>query len=132
MYFGTDDGLDIYLQTVSYRFILISPGLNYVKGTVAFQSFEEPEKYICIENYNLKLRSKNALDDIATFADQTTFYKQENKYFNGSVAFESYSVTNYFIRQTGVKLKMQQEAQDDLFPRDASFKIILPAPNGGK
>lgn len=131
-YFGTDDGIVIYLHTAAYRLIVITPGLSEEDGTVSFQSLEDPSKYLCIDNLNLIFRVKHTYTDNGTFNGQATFRIWTDKYFSGSVAFESYTMSNYFIRHDGMELKLQEGSDDESFTQNASFHIVHPAAHYGK
>ena len=131
-YCGTDDERNPYLGPSPYRLILIEPGLNEVEGTVSFQAFEDPSIYLCLINYNVIFKSKTSFADDAVFNDLATFYKRPNIYIAGSMAFECYTLTNYFITHDGFQITVHPAPEGDHYPKGFNFIITLPAPNGGK
>ena len=129
MYFTQGSGTLFQVQSSQYKLILQFPGLTSEAGTVTFQSFSEPQKYLYHNSgdNNLHIGEQSAFQ-----SQEATFYVRWNKYHNNYVAFESVMHANRFLRHSGFVLRIHNDDGSGLFTEDASFTIIMqPSTEGG-
>ena len=58
-----------------------------------------------------------------SFKISTTFFKRQNKWYQGYFSFESSVHPGYFLRHTGLSLKMGIYENNTQFKEDASWKL---------
>lgn len=101
-----------------------SPGLCGAQGSASIR--------IGLDNSNIYIRYRNGLayaeanDDTSSFSTSACFYIRHNKWFPGHVAFESVSLSGYYLRHQDLELKLHPYNSIAQFEMDASFRIFEP------
>ncbi|XP_013413771.1 uncharacterized protein LOC106176090 isoform X2 [Lingula anatina] len=104
-------------------FRIITPGLTEQPNTISFESYDHPGYFLRHYGYKLHLEHSSRPRNSHIFAQDSTFFVRENKWFPEYTAYESVNFPGYFIRHSGYRLQINKLDGSDLFKKDSSFVL---------
>lgn len=105
----------------------VVPGLwtDDCPGAVSFESVERPGLFLRHCCYVMWLHPHDGTapgdDDGGLYRRDATFHRRHDRFFPGSVAFESVNFPGFFVRHEHFRLKIARLDGSDLSHNDASF-----------
>ncbi|XP_013413767.1 uncharacterized protein LOC106176089 [Lingula anatina] len=113
-------------------FRIITPGLTEQPGTISFESYDKPGYFLRHYGSELHLEHSSQPRNSHIFAQDSTFFVRENKWFPEYAAYESVNYPGSFIRHSSSRLRIDKSDGSDLFKKDSSFILTtgsdLPQP----
>ncbi|CAH1777799.1 unnamed protein product, partial [Owenia fusiformis] len=120
--FGLDSNGRGILMRGGDLFYILSPGLNFQKGTISFESVELPGSFLRNSGGKIKLEE---FSSVPSFLHSATFWERENQFFSNYTAYESVENPGFYIRHSANSLVLEEFSGRHVFTEDASFWNVI-------
>ncbi|XP_057300045.1 uncharacterized protein LOC130630534 isoform X2 [Hydractinia symbiolongicarpus] len=111
---------EVYIVKNMFHGFRIVKGLNNQPGAISFKSLNHSNHYLCNKSSFMFIEKNNQMQN---FQNCSSYFIRIDRFYHKSVAFESSSYPEYFIRHDNYRVKLERSDGTTKFKQDASYKI---------
>lgn len=111
---------EVYIVNNMFHGFRIVKGLKNQLGAISFKSVNHSNHYLCNKSSYVFVEKNNQMQN---FQNCSSYFIRIDRFYDDSVAFESSSYPEYFIRHDNYRVKLERNDGTTKFKQDASYKI---------